>query len=210
MELNFVIDGCPCMDTTQHIEQIIQRKNWNSYAEDYRRVHRDCITLYQTAEKALHSKGISRTNRKTLTDFLKVMYETFEEIGQYGNRPPLEDFQDGIDYTSPNWCGVYLVGATHFNPLTHEEFYWIKNGKAKDISKRMAQYDTCNPMTYHIDFKKCETEKQAYAVEGIYKAKLAYIALNSCAKNDEWFRVSRETYLTICKGGYNYLDNLPL
>ena len=210
MELNFVIDGCPCKDTTQHIEQIIQRKNWGSYAEDYQRVHRDCITLYQTAEKTLHTKGISRTNRKTLTNFLQVMYEALEEIEQYGNRPPLEDFQDGIDYTSPNWCGVYLVGATHFNPFTHEEFYWIKNGKAKDISKRMAQYDTCNPMTYHIDFKKCETEKQAYAIEGIYKAKLSYIALNSCAKNDEWFRVSREIYLAVCKGGYNYLDNLPL
>lgn len=210
MELNFIVDGCPCIDTTQHIEQIIKCKNWDCYAEDYNRVHHDCVILYHAAEKILHSKGISRTHRKTLTNFLKVMYEAFEEIERCGNRLPLEDFQDGIDYTSPNWCGVYLVGATHFNPLTHEEFYWVKNGKAKDISKRMAQYDTCNPMTYHIDFKQCATEKQAYAVESIYKEKLAGIALNTCAKNDEWFRVSRETYLTICNGGYHYLDSLPL
>jgi len=210
MDLYFTSNGIPCIDSTQHIETIIKRKNWACYAEDYNRVHRDCIILYLAAEKTLHGKGISRTHRKTLTDFLKVMYEAFEEIEHCGHRPPLEDFQDGIDYTSPNWCGVYLIGATHFNPITHEEFYWVKNGKAKNIANRMAQYDTCSPMTYHIDFKQCDTEKHAYLVESIYKERLASVALNTCAKNDEWFRVSRETYLAICKNGYNYLDNLPL
>ena len=208
MELNFVLHGCPCTDTTQNIEKIITRQRWSGYAEDYARIQRDCITLYRAAEKALHTKGLSRNNRKILTNFLKVMYENFPQIERYGHRPPLEDFEDGIDTSSPEWCGVYLVGATHFNPFTHEEFYWVKNGKAKNIAKRMSQYDTCNPMTFHIDFKKCGSEKEAYLVEDIYKEKLKTIALNSCAKNDEWFRVSRETYLAICAGGYNYLDDV--
>ena len=210
MKLYFTLNGYYCIDSTQNIESIIKNKNWEYCAEEYKRVQRDCVILYRAAEKGLRNVGLAHVYRKELTDFLKMMYHNFEEIKQSGLRLPLEDYEDGIDHSSPEWCGIYLIGATHFNPITHEEFYWVKNGKAKNISKRMAQYDTCSPMTYHIDFKKCMDEKHAYRVESIYKNRLEQIAINSCAKNNEWFRVSREDYLRISHSGYKYLDSLSV
>lgn len=109
--------------------------------------------------------------------------------------------QDGINYSTPARGGLYFLGATHFNPFTKEEFYWVKIGKAKDFASRLSQYNTCNPMCYRIDFKQ-----GAQALESWYHTKLRAKCIAKCNHNQEWFLVSRETYLEMCQKGFDYFN----
>lgn len=111
-------------------------------------------------------------------------------------------FNDGINYNTPNYKGLYLIGETHFNPFTKEEYYLIKIGKSdSQLSTRMRSYNTHNPMLWRIDFRRTPS------LEREYQDKLANLAIAKCSHNKEWFFVSREIYLDICAKGFNYFDN---
>ena len=111
-----------------------------------------------------------------------------------------EKFDDGINYDAPSHKGLYFLGETHFNPITHEEFYWVKIGKAVNIRNRMSQYNTHCPMLWRIDFT------HEYAKEDYYHTQLKKHCIGLCNHNQEWFLVTRETYLAMCEKGFAYFD----
>lgn len=110
-------------------------------------------------------------------------------------------FDDGINYDTPEEDGLYFIGETHFNPYTHEEFYWVKIGMSTKLNRRMKEYDTHNPMLWRIDYKIGSVAK-----EHIYHQRLAQKAIAKCNHNDEWFLVDRNTYLAMCEKGFSYFD----
>ena len=110
----------------------------------------------------------------------------------------IEKFEDGINYEAPTYAGLYFIGETHFNPLTHEEFYWVKIGKAVDLAQRMREYNTHCPMLWRIDFSR------DYYNEAYYHQRLKEICIASCNHNREWFLVDKETYFNMCELGFRY------
>ena len=103
---------------------------------------------------------------------------------------------------------LYLVGNTNFNPFTKEEFYWIKVGKTTDLKKRMRGYATHNPMLWKADYKKI-SNKYLHAHEQICHFILAKYGIQD-ENSKEWYRVSRETYLTICEQGFAFFEKEEL
>lgn len=109
---------------------------------------------------------------------------------------------DPLRFSAPEENGLYLVGSTHFNPFTKEEFYLVKVGTSKNLNKRMKQYKGTNPLMFHIDYYptnntlplyECDCHMVLYEnCEGI---------IEGC---DEWVKVSRDTYLEICEKKFNY------
>lgn len=110
-------------------------------------------------------------------------------------------FDDGINYDTPCYGGLYFIGETHFNPFTKEEFYWVKIGKSSNLAKRMKQYNTCCPMLWRIDFAIDEEDLEEYYHGWLYEHCKAI-----CNHNEEWFLVDRETYLEMCEKGFNYFN----
>ena len=117
---------------------------------------------------------------------------------------PLSRFEDGINYDAPEEEGLYLIGEVNANPYTLELFYWVKTGYSKNIAERLKKYDTHCPMLWRADFKTdcCN----ARADEKYYQKLLNRIGVAKCNHNEEWFLVSRETYLAICEKGFSYFD----
>lgn len=112
-------------------------------------------------------------------------------------------FKDGINYDAPDKKGLYFIGNTVFNPITHEEFYWVKVGMtAQTLRKRLRQYNTSNPMMWRIDYKE-----DAENSEGLYHLFLMEICIARNCCNEEWFLVDRETYLEMCEKGFRYFDD---
>lgn len=109
-------------------------------------------------------------------------------------------FEDGINYDVKPEAGLYFIGETHFNPITHEEFYWVKIGKSTNLKKRMNQYNTCCPMLWRID-TSFDYDKEEYYHNRLYRECVA-----TCNHNEEWFMVDRETYLEMCEKGFAYFD----
>lgn len=113
----------------------------------------------------------------------------------------ITNFEDGIDYTTPDNGGLYFIGETHFDPITKETFYWVKIGKADNLVERMRQYNTCNPMLWRIDYKIGAQNKEKF-----YHSLLFSKALATCNHNREWFLVSEKTYLEMCDKGFEYFN----
>lgn len=134
------------------------------------------LTMHQTTKDALDISG--------------------ENISITGNK-----VDDGINYAVPNGGGLYFVGETHFDPITLQTYYCLKIGKASNLKKRMATYNTCNPMLYRIDYLK-----NAENLEMLFQGLLKEHALGRCSHNREWFFVDRTTYLDMCAKGFSYFD----
>ena len=180
--------------------------NFSDVKNCYQRVKDDCTQIYDSCKNRPRS-CMSKKAENTLNTFMTLLFDEFTiELTANGFTRPLTDFDDGINYDAPEYCGLYLIGETHFNPITNETFYWVKEGKANNIKKRLADYNTHCPMLYRIDFKKCFNEREAYRVEAQYQAKLKECAIASNNHNKEWFLVDRNTYLEICAKGFNYFN----
>ena len=108
-------------------------------------------------------------------------------------------FDDGIEYHAPSCDGLYFIGETHFNPITKEEYYWVKIGKARNIEARLKEYNTTNPMLWRIDFNLHDYDREKY-----YHKRLEKICLNKCNHNAEWFLVDKDTYLKMCEEGFAF------
>ena len=172
----------------------------------YNHFANNCISIYESCEKLLNKRVMTKSNRKKLTEFMIFFFYEFEKILSIGFNKPLIDLDDGINYNAPEYCGLYLVGETHFNPTNMDLFYCVKVGKAVNIKKRLDSYNTHCPMLYRIDFKQYNTEMLAYQAESYYQEKLKKVAIASNNHNQEWVFVDRETYLKICKKGFSYFD----
>lgn len=112
-----------------------------------------------------------------------------------------KSFDDGIDYHAPACDGLYFIGETHFNPITKEEYYWVKIGKARNIEARLKEYNTTNPMLWRIAFNLHDYDK-----EKSYHKKLEKVCLNKCNHNEEWFLVDKDTYLAMCEKGFDFFN----
>ena len=96
--------------------------------------------------------------------------------------------------------GVYLIGETHFNPITKEELYFIKVGASSNLNKRMKQYKSSNPCLFCIDFDTTDSFSEYEYQEMLYE----YAAEKLVDGTLEWVTVSREKYLKICEKGFQF------
>lgn len=105
---------------------------------------------------------------------------------------------------APSVRGVYLLGNCTCNPYTNQKQYWIKVGRAKNISQRMGAYTTCCPCTALLD--TLETE-QDVAVENICQSLLSDNSVGRCQINREWWLVDEKMYKGISEQKFNYFKN---
>lgn len=98
----------------------------------------------------------------------------------------------------PAEAGIYLIGETHFNPITREELYFLKVGSSINLRDRMKSYRTSNPCLFHIDYLL------GHNLEYTYQCELVEVAESLVEGTHEWMKVDRETYLAICEDGFNY------
>ena len=178
----------------------------SSATTNYSRIAKDCIPIYEACEKLINKKGFAKSHTNKLKSFMIFFFNEFEKTLAKQFKKPLIDLDDGINYNAPEYCGLYLVGETHFNPTNMDLFYCVKVGKAINIKKRLNDYNTHCPMLYRIDFKRYDTERLAFQGESYYQEKLKKVAIASNNHNQEWVFVDRETYLEICKKGFRYFD----
>lgn len=99
--------------------------------------------------------------------------------------------------------GLYLFGQTAVNPHTDEVFYWCKVGQTKGAKNRFNSYQTHNPCIYYIDVYS--THIFLDAQEDACINKLASISFQQ--HKSEWFGISKEDYLNICKQGFDYFKS---
>lgn len=165
----------------------------------------------------MSDKGMPYPFRKECYNAAQVLYSLFEDLQKefehcpdevaYANRFKRRDrniihsLSDGINYDTPNEPGLYFLGETHFNPITHEEFYCVKIGRASNLRRRLKEYDTHNPMLWRIDYSVDNEEMEHY-----YHHRLYDVAIATCNHNKEWFFVDRQTYLEMCEKGFSYFD----
>ena len=106
----------------------------------------------------------------------------------------------------PEGGGLYLLGNTAFNPFTEEKEFWVKVGQTVDFKKRMRSYVSHNPTIWQADFLSCPKEWLDMVEESCHKYLLAdTIFVKEGTK--EWFKVDAETYLKICKEGFDYFPS---
>ena len=156
------------------------KNNWEHHPSQhcYKDRFKRCIRIRQTVQP----KNVSRRIRKN------------------------NAFDDGINYDTPAYSGLYLIGSTYFNPITDEKYYWIKVGRANNIDHRMSKYNTCCAMLYRIDYKCINDDDECKEAEILCHEKLFDVSLATCNHNREWFLVDRETYLEICGKGFSYFN----
>lgn len=114
------------------------------------------------------------------------------------------------EYTRPEMpskCGLYLIGSTYFNPITGENYYYIKIGRSNDLQKRIKQYSTYNPMLWIADVKTM-SEKQSKAAEAYYHILLSEICYAKAPNCDEWYLIDRDNYLDICANGFGWFEEM--
>lgn len=220
--LKFYVRG---KERTEYISHV-----WEKTNDELVNAYHDCaLELFKVIfDEAINFDSASGRNRRINTcyrfydifDKIKEFYEyhpdahyikdrfvvkttqtVFNKCGFYdvSKRTILED---GINYDAPREKGLYFIGNTVFNPLTHEEFYWVKIGMtSQSLQKRMNQYNSSNPMMWRIDYKP-----NAESAENYYHYRLNEICLARNGHNDEWFLVDRATYFEMCEKGFAYFD----
>lgn len=174
--------------------------NFNSASGRNRRIN-TCCRFYEIFDK-IHNFYEYHPDARLIKDrFTIKSYSSVKNKYNYYDIPKNNILEDGIDYDAPSINGLYFVGNTVFNPITHEEFYWVKIGMSSNLRKRMNGYNSCNPMMWRIDYKP-----EAELEENYYHYKLNQICLARNGHNDEWFLVDRETYFEMCNKGFSYFD----
>jgi hypothetical protein len=122
----------------------------------------------------------------------------------------------------PKAGGLYLIGNTIFNPLTNEQFFLVKVGMSTNLYDRMKNYSTSNPMMFHIAYKVINdgtdySKQPSYSrrnAQGKYiksieeKYHKAMEAHRFCHFEyaQEWFLVSKETYMEICEKKFDFFE----
>ena len=134
--------------------------------------------------------------------------DRFVKIKEYNGVAIINDIPTFVDENTnlknvPSDSGLYFISQVHFNPITNEKYYWVKIGLSKNIHSRFASYKTCCPMLYKIDFLLCNDYVKR---ESLYHRELEHFALSRNQNNAEWWQVDEDTYLTMCKKGFDYFN----
>ena len=160
------------------------RAAWNGLTID---ANEDIILALKQLLVALHNSKTEKNNRGS---------SKMNKAEQQGL------FSDLFKSHRTNGSGVYLIGNTTFNPITKEERYWVKVGKATTLNQRINQYLTHAPDIYFIDWRP--TRKDLLTdYENRYHSQLE---LQATYNRTEWFKVDKKTYFEICEKGFQYFD----
>lgn len=98
-------------------------------------------------------------------------------------------------------AGLYFLGMVGTNPITNKSYYLVKIGKARNVSERVRQYASYNPMVFttHCIFPVEDGREEATRYERIAHNALAKVAYARAQKAKEWFYVDEETYMALCE-----------
>ena len=123
-------------------------------------------------------------------------------------RVDFSDFADPKAYTATLQKGLYLVSQCLFNPYTNQQFYLVKVGKASHMSERMSQYNTYNPLMFHVDYHYVRADmndRSLRNLEEFCQHQIHHISIhNAEIRAKEWVEVDRATYLDICEKGFSW------
>jgi hypothetical protein len=135
--------------------------------------------------------------------FVDENINTFIEWERYMEQfPVFTNEEDPLGKTAPSQSGLYLIGNTLFNPITEQHFYLVKVGISNNLKTRMRGYRTTNPLLFHIDYYTFTGEND------LLENACHKILLENCEsridRTSEWFIMSKESYLEICRKGFEY------
>ena len=197
------------------MEQRVNNIN-RGYNTSSRRYNFDiAVTLYEKNEelrdiwdyipdaKLIKDRFIKHINNNIVEDIIEVVTNPIFNHTENSNENNKHFERDDIGSDG----GTYLVANTLFNPFTHEEFYLIKVGLGKNLHDRLHTYNTYNPMLWTIDYKLIKNEGIRNRYEKLSHILLKEISIEKTDKANEWFRVDRETYLTICSQGFAFFGD---
>lgn len=143
-----------------------------------------CPDMFLWADRFI-KKEVDPIVTKQPTNNIIIFYDTLTDLKR--------DF--------PATSGLYFVGHTAFNPITNQEYYWVKIGMSTNLQQRLKTYGTYTPSLYTIDYKI--TDNCAYE-ESVYHFLLSRVALYQNQNSVEWWLVDKETYLQMCYKKFNY------
>lgn len=145
-----------------------------------------------------------------VTEFYEYHAHAWIRKDRFSRKITNESLKTFENPVPPNKSGLYLTGSTFFNPITDEKFYWIKVGKSTCLSKRIKAYSTYNPMLWKNSFIEVDNKKLDCAEFHCHSI-LNNIKIRIAENSTEWFEVSREDYLEICKKGFSYfVEKTPI
>lgn len=92
--------------------------------------------------------------------------------------------------------GVYFVGDIKYDP-TYGKIFLVKAGGSKDISNRMKQYTTHNPMFFH-DYTSIPCAHYPIHEKAV-RHFIEKVSIGVPPTSNEWFIVTEDTYFKLCE-----------
>lgn len=187
-------------------ERLVATYEDATLADERNELYSKCYTLYtkcKTVRKYYsynenHSKQSRYYSRFTQIRHIIIVDEIAE------TRPA--DYPDTYECDVPKFGGLYLLGTICYDDRARELTFWVKPGLSKDLPSRMKGYDTCSPLYYQFDFLQINDPTDRTVCEQVCHRQMWKVALNGCAHNDEWFRVSENLYYEIKNQGFKYFN----
>lgn len=99
----------------------------------------------------------------------------------------------------PKKIGCYVLGMNIKNPITGEETYLIKIGKAQNIHERIKLYNTYNPAVCLLGVL------DDYEKENDYQKKLIQYCSYVAKGSSEWFELKKEFVPLLIKDSFFFL-----
>lgn len=98
-----------------------------------------------------------------------------------------------------DFSGLYWVGCIGYDPIEKRPIYTGKIGRASDISKRMKNYCTHNPMFWHNNCSlPIRGDKAIQYAEHNAHLFLEYLSLRKSPNTAEWYEFSEDVYFKLC------------
>lgn len=100
-----------------------------------------------------------------------------------------------------NRAGLYFLGMGGRNPITEQDYYLVKVGRAQNVAERIKQYAITNPMVYttHCIYPVDNGREEAVRLERVAHETIAKLAYARAQNAREWFYVDKETYMMLCQ-----------
>lgn len=183
--------------------------------EDTEVLHAQVACLYWKMnveiERISHITGYAPA---TVKNYIRKYSDLVEKYDEYFNpktphgtrrvRTPLPYFEDEyIKVEPPEDCGLYLIGSTHFDPMTGKRYFWIKVGMGRNLAQRLRSYCSENPMVFIADVMIVDPD-DVLDFEASYHISLSDLAIAQAQNTREWFLVDEQTYMEICSKGFDF------
>ena len=129
-----------------------------------------------------------------------------ERQGVYSRTPRYYNEANPLGLELPDKGGLYLIGNTAFNPNTQEKQFWVKVGQASNLYDTFRKRYRCtNPCVFNIDFYTSDPQ-HIHINESACHEKLLTVCEALRAGTEEWFLVSEQIYMEICKYKFAYFN----